>query len=935
MNRVRQVKRSLFLMLLIHSSAIFAQKSTVKGKVLDGVTGEGLPYANVFVDKTTIGTATNEQGHFLLGNMQLGVTDLVFSYLGYKVITKKVIIGEGENDLGNIELTLKDQQLTDLEVKGTRDEVWENRLKAFKKIFLGTTETAELCSILNPWVIDFEEQGKEVLVKAKEPIQVINGFLGYKINFFLRESNMNNLNYSIQGNILFEEIGSRNPEEALTWAENRNKSYLRSSRHLFKAIINRKIAEEGFRLYEDIRDENAFFEATDNFQQLIIAERVKAKDTAKIVIKDTVPNTFKIVIDKRLEVHYRFAKARVLAYTDIRYPVSWIVARAGYVRVNIDGIPLNANEIITSGDMNQDWIARMLPLNYQPPVVDIKNSKPFGILEDHREHLYIHTDKPYYYPGEPLWFKSYINYSSSELSESLSKVLYVEVINPKRKIIQTKNLLIRQGFAFGDFILPDSLTPGNYYLRAYTTLSRNFGDSTLYVKPFPVLKITDKVDPSLGKQLSSTNDQLSITSDKSEYSTREKIILTIETKDLGSPTSAHLSISVTDAQQVVPIEENENIMSGYPLRGQSLQQGEKLIYPIESGITAAGKVVNTKGKSVSTLINMLDVKSKEMTLLTTDESGKFWVTGLGFYDSAELLFQAKDKKNKPFGRIELSPREIPAFHFSRSNRELRIIPTETTQRIISSYEVPDDTRLLSEIIIKGQKIIEEKDERTYGKPDYVLKAKDINTAYGNLLLTLPGKMPGLIVREINTPNGVETVIYINRLPPGGPATSSQGGGEILVMVNDVPVGGKAAETLAAINPSTIESIEVKTRISGTAVLHGSQGAYGVISIYTKTGPSETIKSNHQKEFQVLRICGYSSGRQFKFPDYSETKEDSTKADYRSTLYWNPEVITDAKKGISTLSFFSSDLTGSYKITVEGVSQNGKTFRGVKFITIKK
>ncbi|WP_346239560.1 hypothetical protein ABDK00_009370 [Niabella insulamsoli] len=41
--------------------------------------------------------------------------------------------------------------------------------------------------------------------------------------------------------------------------------------------------------------------------------------------------------------------------------------------------------------------------------------------------------------------------------------------------------------------------------------------------------------------------------------------------------------------------------------------------------------------------------------------------------------------------------------------------------------------------------------------------------------------------------------------------------------------------------------------------------------------------------------------------------------YLSTLYWSPAIMID---GSYNLSFFSSDLVGRYRITAEGVAENG-------------
>jgi hypothetical protein len=45
-------------------------------------------------------------------------------------------------------------------------------------------------------------------------------------------------------------------------------------------------------------------------------------------------------------------------------------------------------------------------------------------------------------------------------------------------------------------------------------------------------------------------------------------------------------------------------------------------------------------------------------------------------------------------------------------------------------------------------------------------------------------------------------------------------------------------------------------------------------------------------------------------------------DIRSTVHWEPNVITDAE-GKATISFYSSDKPTTYSIVIEGSDMNGK------------
>lgn len=91
----------------------------------------------------------------------------------------------------------------------------------------------------------------------------------------------------------------------------------------------------------------------------------------------------------------------------------------------------------------------------------------------------------------------------------------------------------------------------------------------------------------------------------------------------------------------------------------------------------------------------------------------------------------------------------------------------------------------------------------------------------------------------------------------------------------------------------------------------------------------------KKNISLVRVPGYNQSRKFVAPDYSQPNADTNKTDYRSTIYWNPEVLTGHKKrGTATVSFFAADLPGKYKSVLEGVTYNNEPVRGVYFIEVK-
>ena len=103
------MKLQTSILLLFFSCFSFAQ---IKGKVTD-LKGNALPYASVTIEKTYIGTSTNENGEYELNIKKTGKYTLVFKILGYKT---KTITQEINSFPVLINATLPDEQYSIEEV---------------------------------------------------------------------------------------------------------------------------------------------------------------------------------------------------------------------------------------------------------------------------------------------------------------------------------------------------------------------------------------------------------------------------------------------------------------------------------------------------------------------------------------------------------------------------------------------------------------------------------------------------------------------------------------------------------------------------------------------------------------------------------------------------------------------------------------------------
>ena len=94
------------LVLLLITTAAFAQQGTLRGVVTDSLTAETLPGANVYLLGTSLGNATNLDGTYRIGGIPAGSYTLRVSYLGYQVKEVPVTITGGETTTQNVGLVL-------------------------------------------------------------------------------------------------------------------------------------------------------------------------------------------------------------------------------------------------------------------------------------------------------------------------------------------------------------------------------------------------------------------------------------------------------------------------------------------------------------------------------------------------------------------------------------------------------------------------------------------------------------------------------------------------------------------------------------------------------------------------------------------------------------------------------------------------------------
>lgn len=916
------MNRTLLLLFsfLLLSTQIFAQTGSITGLVKDAETGESLPFCNVFINNTTISTVTDMDGKYVLSGLEPGPLDVGFSFMGYVAETRKVTLNAGGNLTVNLSMKPFATELSDVEIKASRDKTWERDLRKFENLFIGIDDAAAKTQIINPWAIDFPvatEKGAFV-AKADLPIEIENRYLGYKITFNLNEFFDSPTNYRIVGAARFEEMVPASDAEKSIWEKNRADVYRKSPMNMFRSILSGNQEREGFYLYGD----KAGGSASRNMRSDIFANElgnsVVVYKADPLVTPTTPEGQYFINLKGRIEIHYQKGFAQANTYKDAPYPVSWLEVNGDKVKVRENGMVMNPQDLVFSGDMDTKRISNLLPLDYNSEKA-IQLQDLAKTAKNYQEKVYLHTDKPYYYAGDQVFFKGYFAYGNPYLRDELSKVLHVELISGERDLVIEKKFQIRDGIVVGNFYLPDSLSEEKYFIRAYTNWMRNYGPNQYFLQPISILDPYKRIAP---EETVTTweNQGAVIKSDKTQFGPREKVTVTLNVSNQkGQAIPATLSVGVWDARQVVPVKRTVEMEKVLDLQGVSETLGlDRFSYGIEKSLNISGAVTDEKGKGTSAAVTAFVNDFQGMVDLESGSDGNFSMDDMEFYGPMKLAFSASDKKGKPLKIDIAAPLKAPIALPSDSYFPKFI----TLAKPVRIPEVEEEQPAVKPANSNTKPAI-------YGNPDFVVLGEDLTKTGSNsdLVNSLVGNVPSMRVTLVGS-TGQQTI----RIRGG--AISGGANMEPLVMVNNAIMGASgisnAADNLRSINPFDIDRVEVVTRM---APMLGDQGRNGIISVYLKDNLDSGLDGfAGQPGIKEFLVEGYQPTGNFVPVDYEQITEPVEKDD-RQTLYWNPYMIAD-DKGTVSFSFYTNDSEGPVVVEVRGLGIDGEVIVGTFILNQK-
>jgi outer membrane receptor for ferrienterochelin and colicin len=110
------MKKLLYIILFLGFSIIqlsaFSQKAQLKGKVIDASNNEPVPFANVLVEGTQIGSTTDFDGNFIITGLNPGYVKLRVSFVGYKTsYSADILLSNNNTPFIEVQLEPSEQKL--------------------------------------------------------------------------------------------------------------------------------------------------------------------------------------------------------------------------------------------------------------------------------------------------------------------------------------------------------------------------------------------------------------------------------------------------------------------------------------------------------------------------------------------------------------------------------------------------------------------------------------------------------------------------------------------------------------------------------------------------------------------------------------------------------------------------------------------------------
>ena len=482
---------------------------------------------------------------------------------------------------------------------------------------------------------------------------------------------------------------------------------------------------------------------------------------------------------------------------------------------------------------------------------------------------------------------------------------------------------------------------------------RTFGkmNDSLFTEGITHFMLIDEQGNALSERLIFVPDhkpnQWQITTDQPTYGKREKVSLQIAAKDSeGNPVEGTFSVSITDRKSIQPDSLADNILSNLlltsDLKGyvedpafyflnqdaRTLRSIDYLMMThgwrrhkmenvlrtpslnftnyIEKGQTISGRIMGFFGANVKKgPICVLTPKYNIIATTETDEKGQF-IVNTSFRDSTTFLVQARTKKGFAGVDILMDPPQYPvATHKAPYFNGATTFMEDYLMNTRDQYYMEGGMRVynLKEVTVTAKRERpSSKSIYTGGINTYTVE-EDRLQGYGQTAFDAASRLPSVTIT-----NGSEIHIRNNSEPA-------------IIVIDDI-VYEDASDILKDIQVSDMSSISLLR--GADAVILGPRASGGAVVITLKD--PRNLPARPAQGIITYTPLGYSESVEFYHPTYdTPEKKNAQRSDFRSTVYWNPELRLDAE-GKATIEYYTPDSTAPEDIIIEGVNKNGKVCR---------
>lgn len=461
--------------------------------------------------------------------------------------------------------------------------------------------------------------------------------------------------------------------------------------------------------------------------------------------------------------------------------------------------------------------------------------------------------------------------------------------------------------------------------------------------------------------------QIEIDSDKKQYKPREKVKVSIITKDKNNkPIASNLSISVVDEKLLSYIDDKQdNLLTwmflGFELKGKIHEPRfyfdekevlEKRLSAIDlllnthgwrrfeqdeynqfNGIVKnsipekssdiEGFVLNSKNKPLSLKVRLFTDNGKVYETMS-DKLGYFKFVRTHFEKNALLVVESKkaqkhiiknsisnfDEINKIKDSLNITFIDNKAYE---TKAIPNLVPNTSTPIVGGSVNLAEDAAMLSEVVIVG-----------YGMSEKSLSTSSVTYITSpQLLRSLTGVAAGIQVQSATGQPGLSDKVLIR-----GAASiyGSRASSQPLYVIDGIPyANNEHSSVYNNLSPDMIQSIFVLKNENATSIF-GTNGMNGVVVITTRKrsgGKGILLGNTFNYTFQNINKSNAKKlnvPKAFYKPVYT-TIETDEKSDFRSCIYWNSIVQTNAE-GKAIFEFYNSDDTTTFTILAEGTSYSG-------------